>query len=218
MPIFVVGEGIGDFNSGLFLPMQTDVPWLRSAVMGALELLTHPEYWREEGDVAVSYAVEACSQMFSEYQFMLNPVPVGTIQLWPINAIPAGWVGCDGLGYDKEYFSELYSVIGGFFGEDETTFNTPPLWDRFPLNAGNFHNAGETGGAETHTLDTSEIPAHTHTIPLTSTTLFVAPGEVPGSIPVAFFTDNTGSTGGGGAHNNMPPFLVVQYMIYANKY
>lgn len=217
MPIFVVGEGIGLNQSGLFLPMQTDVAWLRSAVMGALELLTHAEYWREEGDVAVSYAVEACSQMFSEYQFVLNPSPVGMIAIWPTYATPNGWIGCDGLMYPKSAYPLLYDVLGGFYGEDEDNFMTPPLWDRFPLNVGYYTNPGEMGGEMTHTLTTDEIPSHTHTIPLTSTTLFVAPGEVPGSIPVAILTDNTGATGGGAAHNNMPPYLIVQYMIYAGQ-
>ena len=74
-----------------------------------------------------------------------------------------------------------------------------------------FDTAEETGGEKTHTLTTQEIPAHTHSQ--------TAPTSASGG-SVRFATDTnangavtdvnaTGSAGGGGAHNNMPPYLVV---------
>jgi microcystin-dependent protein len=74
-----------------------------------------------------------------------------------------------------------------------------------------FDTVEETGGAATHTLTEAEMPAHTH--PQTSPT-----SASGGTGDFAFDTNSggasvdqnaTGSTGGGGAHNNLPPYVVV---------
>lgn len=74
-----------------------------------------------------------------------------------------------------------------------------------------FDVAGETGGSKTHTLTTPEIPAHTHP-PAAGSTQFVTVGA--GAVTVGgganiTSTNATGSTGGGGAHNNLQPYIVV---------
>lgn len=66
----------------------------------------------------------------------------------------------------------------------------------------------ETGGAKTHTLTTSEIPAHTHSINV--------PGVGGNSIVTSggsedFVASTTGATGGGGAHNNLQPYIVCYF-------
>jgi hypothetical protein len=68
--------------------------------------------------------------------------------------------------------------------------------------------AGEEGGEYNHTLTTSEIPAHTHTYTRKGTT---TGGTLAGGDPnsVGEFTDNTSTTGGGQAHNNLQPYIVV---------
>lgn len=79
------------------------------------------------------------------------------------------------------------------------------------LNAGDgdFDTVEETGGAKTHSLATSEMPAHTHTTPADGTPDSVQSGG--GSSPQVKFTASTltSSTGGGGAHNNVQPYIVV---------
>ena len=74
-----------------------------------------------------------------------------------------------------------------------------------------FDTLGETGGAKTHTLTTSEIPAHTHSY--TNPNIGTAPNAgVGGSDSMNFPTANGGtttSTGGGSAHNNLQPYIVV---------
>jgi len=78
---------------------------------------------------------------------------------------------------------------------------------RMLLGNGGGYTAGATGGAATHTLTTNEMPAHTHTtVGGTGNQNFLDSGVVGKS------TVNTGSTGGGAAHNNMPPYIVV-YMF-----
>lgn len=66
-----------------------------------------------------------------------------------------------------------------------------------------FDTLDETGGAKTHTLDITEIPAHTH--PIASSGDLVAGG---GSYKAYGSSANSGSTGGGAAHNNLQPYIV----------
>lgn len=76
-----------------------------------------------------------------------------------------------------------------------------------------FDTVKETGGAKTHTLQTTEIPAHTHIITSQTATTGAATsyehGVLDTSSAEAEATEVTGSTGGGGAHNNLQPYIVV---------
>lgn len=76
-----------------------------------------------------------------------------------------------------------------------------------------FDTVKETGGAKTHTLTTAEMPAHTHVITSQTATTGSATsyehGVLDTSSADAEATEVTGSTGGGGAHNNLQPYLVV---------
>jgi microcystin-dependent protein len=73
--------------------------------------------------------------------FVQSSLPVGLITMWSgsIASIPAGWALCNG------------------------TLGTPDLRDRFVVGAGSTYAVGATGGANTVTLDSSQIPSHTHT-------------------------------------------------------
>ena len=82
------------------------------------------------------------------------------------------------------------------------------LEHRFLLGAGSSFTAGATGGEESHTLSINEIPNHTHSVTYDQTD-----GHYNGnSTEIRFNGDHSGTigyTGGGMAHNNMPPYLVV---------
>lgn len=70
-----------------------------------------------------------------------------------------------------------------------------------------FDTVGEENGFKTHTLTTNEMPSHTHSFTQENTQGSGTPGASNGTS--SFSTVNTSSTGGGAAHNNMPPYLVV---------
>jgi len=97
------------------------------------------------------------------------------------------------------------------------TITIPDLRGKFPGGAGGTAMAtlGDSGGAETHTLVESEIPAHTHTqIQSLSTggSAFRATNN-DGSNPTATNQNTVTSTGGDGAHENMPPWVALAYII-----
>ena len=81
--------------------------------------------------------------------------------------------------------------------------------DRFLLGAGSTYSAGSTGGAATVSLTIDQIPAHTHEVH--SRSVYSGGGSYIGFCNEANSTKSyvTGSRGGGEAHNNMPPYLVV---------
>ena len=74
-------------------------------------------------------------------------------------------------------------------------------------SSGTFDGLNETGGAETHTLTTAEMPAHTHTYGKSTTSENMSIHDISGLRGAA--TTNTGSTGGGDAHNNIQPYITV---------
>jgi len=217
MPTFVVGSGVGD-NYATFLLPVVDVDWFKQALLGALFQMTISSNWIEMGDVAVSFAVEESAQMIDGFQFMnFNPFPVGIILPYGSETAPDGYLLCDGSSYAETDYPELFAVVGTQFGGSGGSFNVPDLRGLVPLGVGSGFAMGDVGGEQDHTLGTSEIPSHSHTIPLTATTLAVEPGEVTVLTPVPILTSNTGDTGGGSSHNNMQPYIALNYVIYAGR-
>jgi microcystin-dependent protein len=97
-----------------------------------------------------------------------------------------------------------------------TTFNVPSFKGKAPMGYNSaeteFNYLGKTGGEKAHTLTTAEMPAHAHSINLVYGTGWT--GYLPlGSTPGTTYSGNTNSTGDGGAHNTLQPYLTVNYII-----
>lgn len=101
-------------------------------------------------------------------------------------------------------------------GDGSTTFNVPNFVGKVGVGRDPADTAfalGETGGEKTHVLTTPEIPAHTHT------EKFSAGSRLSNmTAPTTGLAENadggtTGSTGGGGAHNNLQPYITVNFII-----
>jgi microcystin-dependent protein len=142
-------------------------------------------------------------------------VPFVTADPMP-NVLP-----CDGSTYLRVDYPTLYDVLDTFFIVDADHFIVPDLRGRTVIGSGSgsgltTRNVGDSSGEEDHQLSEGELAAHVHTIPATATTLAVEPGEVTVLTPIPFFTQNTGSTGGDEAHNNMQPFYALNYGIIAS--
>ncbi|MFT4036371.1 MAG: tail fiber protein [Patulibacter sp.] len=152
-------------------------------------------------------------------------VPAGTTVAMPsaIASIPAGWVLCGGQAVSRTgVYVDLFARIGTTFGtgDGSTTFVLPDLRGRTPVGddyaAGRVTSnnvIGYSGGAETHTLTTAQMPSHTHTIPGGSTMTFAEGGSGEPQGLLLNTTSTTTATGGGAAHNNMPPYQIVQWIV-----
>ncbi len=157
-------------------------------------------------------------------------IPSGMLSPYAGSAAPAGWLLCDGTtGLDSvtdPTLANLYAVIGTTYGgTGAADFNLPDMRGNFPLGkdnmGGNSRNRvesqsadtlGEEGGEETHVLTTTEMPSHNHSV---SNIQISSNGRASGS-GGAYITNggiNTNSSGGGGAHENMSPYMTLNYII-----
>ena len=85
----------------------------------------------------------------------------GAIQLYAGLAAPSGWLICNGQAVSRTTYAALYAVIGTTYGagDGSTTFNVPNLVNKTVRGA---ETVGKTGGADTITLSTENMPLHTH--------------------------------------------------------
>lgn len=159
-------------------------------------------------------------------EFIASFEPVGSVKMFAGVSAPSKWLICDGSAVSRTTYSQLFSAIGTTYGagDGSTTFNLPDLRDKVPIGASTNYALGSTGGEATHTLTTAEMPSHGHI----ASDVSVLYWGTTGSNSVTFQSNggwkyNTllsgviGNTGGGGAHNNMQPYLAINYIIYAGK-
>jgi len=143
---------------------------------------------------------------------------------------PRGWALCDGQILPINQNQSLYSLLGTTYGGDgRTTFALPDLRGRTPIHIGNAGGSnvfpGQKGGAETHTLAASELPAHSHPFDVLSETgttvnpdgnTLAASPDLPymsGGTRVAMAAGATSNAGGGQEHDNIQPFIALNFCI-----
>ena len=85
----------------------------------------------------------------------------GVVQLYAGSTAPSGWLICNGQAISRTTYAALFAVIGTTYGagDGSTTFNVPNLVNRTVRGS---NSLGKTGGADTVTLTTAQMPAHTH--------------------------------------------------------
>ncbi|MDF2178066.1 tail fiber protein [Aliiglaciecola sp. CAU 1673] len=154
------------------------------------------------------------------------------VKIVGFNFAPRGWAHCDGQILPINQNQSLYSLLGTTYGGDgRTSFALPDLRGRTPLHVGNGVLLGQKSGAENHTLTQAEIPSHTHGVRGTSSAASSSSGsgqllattgggrrailpyaDVSPANSQALGNGQIGSIGGG-AHNNMQPFLSINFVI-----
>jgi microcystin-dependent protein len=159
---------------------------------------------------------------------------IGEIRIFAGNFAPVGWELCNGQIFSISQYDALYALIGTTYGGDGvTTFALPNLQGRVPLHFGtgpglSSRVLGQNGGTEQVTLNTSQMPAHTHP-PLA----LGSPGSSPspsgnvwagtsagaiytGGDPAPGVSMNASAilpVGGSQAHDNIQPFQCVNFII-----
>ena len=172
-----------------------------------------------------SYALDVAGDVNVTGNFKVNGtnlttgVPTGTVSAFAGSAAPTGYVLCDGSAVNRTTEAALFAVIGTTYGigDGSTTFNLPDLRGRVVAGTGGSLLSGtdalsDTGGAKTHTLTEDEMPAHTHGIGGTANQMETGNSSFRLS-PAANSIGDTKSTGGGQAHNNVQPTIILNYII-----
>jgi microcystin-dependent protein len=161
------------------------------------------------------------------------------IKLVSFNFAPKGWAMCNGQFLPINQNQALFSLLGTTYGGNgQTTFALPNLRGRLPMHMSSSHTLGEAAGSSGVTLNVQQLPAHNHTLSAHN----AAPGVVNGNLgaatkvfaqglaivtggnqPVNIYgtgTMNQGmssasitNTGGSQAHNNLMPYLVLNFVI-----
>lgn len=145
-------------------------------------------------------------------------IPVGVIWLTATAAAPTGWLLVNGASYLRagtyaNLFTELGGVASPFGLPDGTHFNVPNLVDKVPVGVSGTIPLGTTGGAKTHTLDTTQIPSHGHQEIFGNNAGALTLAQRVGSLALFGSATLTGLTGGGLSHNNMQPYQGLNYII-----
>jgi microcystin-dependent protein len=157
--------------------------------------------------------------------------PAASMMVFAGASAPSGWLLCFGQAISRTTYATLFSAVSTTYGigDGTTTFNLPDMRGRVAAGADNMGGSaagrltsttmspdgdtlGATGGTQTHTLVTAEMPAHTHSVPgqiQVGNDLGSAAGYAAGLVNNGTST----STGGGGAHLNVQPTLVLNYII-----
>ena len=160
---------------------------------------------------------------------------VAEIRIFPFNFAPTGWAKCNGQLLPISQNTALFSLLGTTYGGNgQSTFALPNMQGSTPMHPGqgpglSLHDLGETGGSETVTLLQTEIPAHSHTIrannsdgvqPAPASNVSSAPGAdrdlfwyKAGPPNATMKADASGFAGGNLPHNNMMPYLTVNFCI-----
>lgn len=150
---------------------------------------------------------------------------LGEVRMVGFDFAPRGWALCDGQLLPINQNQALFSLLGTVYGGDgKTTFALPDLRGRTPVHADTEHPLGSASGEETHTLAPGEMPQHTHPVWAAAVTagtpnpsgamLATASSAIYGSAKnlLTLVPDTVGATGGQ-AHDNMQPYLVVNFII-----
>src|SRR4051812_12178898 len=148
------------------------------------------------------------------------------IKLVSFNFPPKGWAFCNGQFLPINQNQALFALLGTTYGGNgQTTFALPNLRGRLPIHMGNGHTLGEAAGSTSVTVNIQQLPTHIH---LAQASANQAAGDdatnnvlgkaglvayAPFSAGGAMGPQSTTSVGGSQPHNNMMPYLVLNFII-----
>jgi len=153
---------------------------------------------------------------------------IGEILIVPFGFAPKGFALCNGQVLPISQNQALFSILGTTYGGDgRTTFALPNFQGRVPIHTGQGHLLGESAGQQHVTLTAGQMPAHSHVVTCSAAAATsqnpagnVWAAESTGQFSLYRSTADTllspsaiGNTGGGQPHENMQPFLGLNFVI-----
>lgn len=168
----------------------------------------------------------------NEVKAQMEPF-IGQIAFVAFNFAPRGWAECNGQSLPISQYTPLFALIGTTYGGDGSTyFNLPDMRGRTLVGVGqgpglSNYSQGQTGGQETVTLNTNQIPAHSHSIAAVKAdgNQSTPEGNLPANTKTLDkeYSDATAdttmkstmvsSTGGNQPHENRSPYLTLKCII-----
>ena len=153
---------------------------------------------------------------------------LGEIKIISWNYPPRGWAFCNGQFLPINQNQALFALFGTMYGGNgQTTFALPNLRGRVPIHFGAAHNLGEAAGSTSVTVNIQQMPTHIH--PLSATTVAATTNNPTSSLMFAQSTASqlygpasgltamspevVSNVGGSQPHNNMMPYLVLNFII-----
>jgi microcystin-dependent protein len=153
---------------------------------------------------------------------------IGEIRMFAGNFAPAGWAFCAGQLLPISENTALFQLIGTTYGGDgQSTFALPDLRGRVPVHVGPGYTLAQSGGVETVTLTAAQIPPHSHGA-IASSAQPSQPSPANGSwaqnsslkpynagtaVNNVMAPSSIGPSAGSQPHDNMLPFLAVNYIL-----
>jgi len=149
------------------------------------------------------------------------------IRIVSFNFAPKGWALCNGQTLPINQNQALFSLLGTTYGGNgQTTFALPDFRGRIPFHVGNGHILGERGGSEAVTVNISQLPAHIHQlscsdadgalVPPTNNTWAKTtqnPYVAAAAANSAMNAGDIANTGGSQPHQNMQPYMCLNFII-----
>jgi microcystin-dependent protein len=148
------------------------------------------------------------------------------IKIVSFNFPPKGWALCNGQLLPINQNQALFALLGTTYGGNgQTNFALPNIRGRVPIHMGNGHTLGEAAGSTSVTVNIQQLPTHTHPLMGSATAGdTAAPGNAvlaatpaliygPPSSLTTLNPINVTSVGGSQPHNNMMPYLTLNFII-----
>lgn len=198
--------------------------WYLAAIGERLAYLCEASAWESvPGTVPPEDAASAMALMLVDYynsECEVTSIPTGTVIAYSGSVPPEGWLLCDGQQVNEESYPDLESHLrnNGFVVSGRTV--TPDLRSRFILGSGQgdgltARSLGAALGTETVTLTKDQMPEHDHLFKIASQNYWSPDGMRVNAATTSgdYTTQYTTASGGGAPHNNMPPAIVLTYII-----
>jgi len=197
---------------------------------GALLPLIDPENFEQVAGLTAEETALVFEQSLGSFLMNILPFPAGAIMAYPDSAFPAGWLECNGAYVSQAVYAALYAAVGDKFGSGAPSgyFYLPDLRSRTIVGARALSEEvpglserilGDVGGEQAHVLTEPELASHFHALGAGMVADVAQSGtginiwrRQAGQFPV------TTSEGDNVAHNTMPPFGVLSWMIFTGEF